>query len=828
MKVLFFVGCFLLLVQVQVFCQISIGGTPISFSIRTKSAINQKVMPWFDSQLLLHADSINESSGKLKKLHFAKTFQVEYSTSNSGQWQTLENGTKLWLISIKSEGAFSLNLIFTQFKLPVGAQLFIYNKAHTQILGAFTHANNNPEQILATAPVSGDEIIVEYSEPVNPEFNGILTIGQVAHDYRNAFNFGADLKKEGFCHIDVNCPQGTDWQNEKRSIAKIVIDGSDLCTGCLVANTGYTSTPYFFTAAHCVSDQKQASRLVFLFEYEKTSCNGGTIDASKSISGSTLKATSQLDVLDFSLLQLNSVPPAEYHPFYAGWSISKIPSASAVTIHHPDGAPKKISFEKDTLITGDFSPYYQAYTHWQVRNWEYGVTEPGSSGAPLFDKNHRLIGDLTGGDSYCGYANDDFFQKFDVCWAFFASQNQQLKAWLDPLNTGITEMNGLDPYSVITTDVQLLKIEKPNGIVCQYDVLTPEFVVKNNGNIPVTSFDIVYQIDQLNKQTFTWRGYLLGGSSVKISSNALTLDIGEHVLAAEVVLPQNQADDVPLNNNLTQNFSVYSNAMSPEIMVLTDFCVGKRKALYTSKLVGTKKWTTSWGAIIGSSTSDTVMVDWLPVGTKTVKLEITNGCGTISNTLQAIPAPNSVKLNLLTDNNASDTYWEVINSANGKSVYSGRNYSNSQLVTDNFCFQNGLCYTFTIYDKSANGICCNNGSGNYSLVNVKDETVLKNGGEFLWSESNVMCFTTSDVNRPSAEQTDYLIYPNPVQNELHVSNSEFLKYTYEIVNLWGIKLLTGSGIGNIILDINSLPEGLYFIYFQTSEKRVCRKFMKML
>ena len=32
---------------------------------------------------------------------------------------------------------------------------------------------------------------------------------------------------------------------------------------------------------------------------------------------------------------------------------------------------------------------------------EEGVTEPGSSGSPLFDQNHRIIGQLYGGAAAC-------------------------------------------------------------------------------------------------------------------------------------------------------------------------------------------------------------------------------------------------------------------------------------------------------------------------------------------------------------------------------------------------------------------------------------------
>ena len=44
-------------------------------------------------------------------------------------------------------------------------------------------------------------------------------------------------------------------------------------------------------------------------------------------------------------------------------------------------------------------------THTAQIDWDDGTTEPGSSGSPLFDQNHRVIGQLHGGYAACG--NDE-------------------------------------------------------------------------------------------------------------------------------------------------------------------------------------------------------------------------------------------------------------------------------------------------------------------------------------------------------------------------------------------------------------------------------------
>ena len=56
---------------------------------------------------------------------------------------------------------------------------------------------------------------------------------------------------------------------------------------------------------------------------------------------------------------------------------------------------------------------------WYMDAWDEGVTEPGSSGSPLFDQNGRIIGQLYGGSAACqgtsanGY---DYYGRLGVSW----------------------------------------------------------------------------------------------------------------------------------------------------------------------------------------------------------------------------------------------------------------------------------------------------------------------------------------------------------------------------------------------------------------------------
>ena len=384
---------------------------------------------------------------KNQPFQFAYPFAVDLNPENSGEWQTLDNGDRIWRLGITSEGAYSLNLIFGSFKLPEGAELFIYDPQKRWILGAFTSKNNKQSGILATQPVPGDEIIVEYFLPVRSGEEGRLSIGQVAHDFTGIFAplgmKDGQYGKSGACNVDINCLEGDGWQKEKNATARFVINGIDLCTGVLLNNTAENAIPYMLTAQHCVEDSADAVSTVAIFEYESPYCDGPDGFINHSISGVSIIASKPN--LDFSLIKLSKTPPIYYHPYYAGWNNQNIPPDESVCIHHPMGDVKKISIDLDAAVTASYNSF-DPNTAWKVLQWDVGTTEAGSSGAPLFDNLKRVVGHLSGGEAKCGSSINDYFQKFSSSWNKYSPVTEQIKVWLDPLNLGFASLNGFDPY----------------------------------------------------------------------------------------------------------------------------------------------------------------------------------------------------------------------------------------------------------------------------------------------------------------------------------------------------------------------------------------------
>ena len=193
-------------------------------------------MPFFDLDKQLEEDVYNHAN-KLGPYRFGYEHITNFSIQNSGIWDILPNGDRIWRIKLKSEGALSINIIFNDFYLPDGGHVHVYNPDHSMIVGAYTSENNNKNDMLGTDLLKGDVMIVEYYEPLISKGMGRLLIGMVVHGYRDINNwYPMKVNESGACNMDVICPDGAPWSDENRSVARIS-NGGGLCTGSLVNNT---------------------------------------------------------------------------------------------------------------------------------------------------------------------------------------------------------------------------------------------------------------------------------------------------------------------------------------------------------------------------------------------------------------------------------------------------------------------------------------------------------------------------------------------------------------------------------------------------------------
>ncbi|MBI4648917.1 MAG: T9SS type A sorting domain-containing protein [Bacteroidia bacterium] len=500
-------------------------------------------MPFIDTKKLL-AEDIENSKEHGFPLKFGYMFDTNISLIGHGQKITLSDSSQAEILKIKSADAFSINLIFNNFYLPEGSELFIFSEDKSMVLGPFTTRNNRSSRRFSTGLVKGDVIILEYHEPLNVLSHGTINISGVVHGYRNSFEQNNRL---GDCYIDINCPLGAEWQTDKRAVARLAMS-IYWCSGALVNNTRQDGRQFFLTANHCWEANETVEDWQFYFNYEADDC-GGYATSFNSVAGAVLLARNPAS--DFCLVEITEDIPSSEQPYFAGWSNIDEPSDSSACIHHPAGSTKKISLNYDSVVSATWgSP---AGNHWMVIDWDTSSTEGGSSGSPLFNKNHNIIGQLHGGNALCENDLDDNFGKFSLSWDYGGSASSRLKEWLDPDNSGIQTIHGYDPESpTLSSDAQLFEIIYPSASYCTgcYDI--PAVVIRNTGAQELSSLEANLLFN--NEQLFTqiWSGSLLYNEIDTVFFPPVSFPAGTSQIKAWISLQNGLPDEFRYNDTLNQ------------------------------------------------------------------------------------------------------------------------------------------------------------------------------------------------------------------------------------------------------------------------------------
>lgn len=382
---------------------------------------------------------------------FAIPVPVELTPGNAG-YVIHDIDETVWIMPVSSKGALSLNLILSPFNLPEGAYIYIYDAEKRILRGAYTRDSGTDRNTMPTLPVPGEKIVLECHFPGKSIPDGAIGIKQVAHDFAGFFALDGikDLYygRSESCEVDLNCSTNEDYLLAARSTVRLLVDGAELCTGVLVNNTGSDYKAYVLTANHCIDSPALASNTIFVFNYISPWCDGPDLTNMHSLSGSLLRASNS--AIDFSLVELNQFPSLVYRPYFAGWDITSNVPSNTYTIHHPEGDVMKISIDDNSPVTASYPSTEVTYVSngfWRILRWEMGATEPGSSGAPLFDPDGRVRGTLTGGGAVCSNPVNDYYAKISRMFNITTIPSTHLSPWLDPASTGATVVSGRDPYA---------------------------------------------------------------------------------------------------------------------------------------------------------------------------------------------------------------------------------------------------------------------------------------------------------------------------------------------------------------------------------------------
>jgi PKD repeat protein len=451
--ILFVMACY-----TTVKAQISEGGLPPSFEYANNALKNtagtHSLIVDFDVNQLLAEDEELEALGIPPRC--AKIIPVDLDIANSGVWTKLPDGQHVWQLEITAENALALLLYYDRFIIPEGCRLFIYNSDHSKILGAYTYKTNTKEAEFATEFVGGDKIIIEYVSPSLPDGNPLipqLKISGVAYGYNHLRGQTGEISLKSrwdseACMINVNCPEGDNWQDQKKGVARILTPAEggyvSLCSGTIVNNTARNYDPLFLSAHHCFEGMTtaQLNQTIYYFNYEWPGCEKLNTDpACPTLVGAQMLVDVGIQGgSDGALLRLNNPIPESYGVYFNGWDRRNIAATSGVGIHHPGGDVKKISTYTTTATSASWQSQEgigASNAHWNIRfsatTSGFSVTQGGSSGSPMFNQNGLVVGSLTGGNSSCSYQNGQ--NLYGKLWYHWDQGTQKMKQYLDPINS---------------------------------------------------------------------------------------------------------------------------------------------------------------------------------------------------------------------------------------------------------------------------------------------------------------------------------------------------------------------------------------------------------
>lgn len=452
------------------FCAFATKAQPIAVqqNLPAVNEVNVYAIRGYKSEELNATDNAPTKYNQI--LSIGRLLPSQITTDNSGQWNYTRTG-RVWRLKIKADKAKGITLFGKVKYMPKGAVLNLYDADASQWVGTYTAHNFKTHNILSTETVTGEEAILEYFEPYGVDKTANFIIESIGYMYRQEKG-GEGFQRKAFgqsggCHVNINCPEGGDWEDQKKAVVQMRVVRDFIigtCTGTLVRTTDKQYKPYLLTAMHCALNPSEDSIVndtmfaywQFKFNYESPTCANPFNDSGfnkQIIIGSEVLAHS--DDLggefgsDFLLLKLSTFVPSEWKSYYAGWNLDTVRQYdSGVSIHHPNGDIKKVSTYKWPLSFDEPFQTSPDDTHWEVI-WSktangHGTTEPGSSGAPLFDDNGLIVGTLTGGLSSCNNTSGtDLFGRIDWHWTRNGADSlRRLKYWLDPENTGAKSLQG--------------------------------------------------------------------------------------------------------------------------------------------------------------------------------------------------------------------------------------------------------------------------------------------------------------------------------------------------------------------------------------------------
>lgn len=516
-----------LMIALPVMAQLSI---PIPASVTTDLSEQTSMLRNAHATYQLQATARTESLTDLRQaedpsvssLRLLELPAIEYRQIPKhelwGEWVTMPSGRSAWRGVLQLEEPGWNSLYFDHYQLERGDMLLITNE-EGEMRGAFTEANNVASHSLTTAPLYGEQLIIYYYPATGEQsklpwqLSTVTTalLSAIGEELPPAVGGHHSNGSPWFTIQGLECAEATVRHPEVERIARsellLIVRGRSLSSGTLINNSRQDGEALVLTAAHCLNRsyrersmdyvRQSAEQTVFFFNYASPTgdplING---IQEQTLAGAELVAYNEKH--DMCLLRITGVRPdipkgqcaipESYRPYFAGWNAERDFPAPVIGIHHPLASVRRYNRanEKPPLESYDLAeiPVQWTNSHLYIKEWSVGTTAGGSSGSGLFDKEHRLIGALSGGSSYCSTPYNDYYYALSEAFTGYPD-DQCLRPHLAPTSAQTT-LEGLDPfaakpavrlsyqlYSLMRDSIAIRTVDTTvEGIAVRYDIDT--------------------------------------------------------------------------------------------------------------------------------------------------------------------------------------------------------------------------------------------------------------------------------------------------------------------------------------------------------------------
>lgn len=309
--------------------------------------------------------------------------------------QMLESASR-----IHQAGASYIKVHFKSLELPKGMAVVVSNESGTEqyhygpgLNTPFTtnaSIGDNGVTSFSAMSITGDTAIIKVVGTADPSMAQIVPNVVVDQYYQGlpenqwaAYENSIDGDFESICGIDNKEPAVCYAQSEpeiyerSKPVVRLLMGGS-VCTAWRVGSGGY-----FLTNNHCFSTQAGANNSEVQFNYQQTSCTGGSATSFKLSVDQMIKTNASKD---YTLFTVNGLAQAEAYG-YLGLDPRRPTLYEKIFIpQHPGGRKKELGVYTDTGLC-----QIDAATANNVDTGYKCDTEGGSSGSPVFARSSNKV-----------------------------------------------------------------------------------------------------------------------------------------------------------------------------------------------------------------------------------------------------------------------------------------------------------------------------------------------------------------------------------------------------------------------------------------------------